>query len=355
MITTWKRIATRAGRFLGKSQDATGVDVGSRFMKSVRLQVGRSCPILKTFAIEAVASNPGYDSQSSREKDKHLVQIFQNQLTSSPHTVGISVSGPLVLFKPLSLPVMTENDLREHLTLELDRYIPFDVQDVVWDIYRHKVPLFFKEGKQEHFLVMAKKEFIEDQIQQFELQGMKISFVDVDTFALVNMVVYNYGTEGTWLIVHLGPTGILSVIIQEGRPVHIRQVSYEAEWYGDLLDRVLLAHEMTDEGYKLGASEMLLLQQFVQETTDQVMEFLKHFSDMSDKAVVSAVLLSGGYSMVEGLAVKLADKLKISVSLVNPFKEIAVPPAIQQDVRFQKVSPLLGVAVGVALRGVVSS
>jgi type IV pilus assembly protein PilM len=354
MITTWKEIAIQAGRCLGKSHDVMGVDVGSRLMKSVKLQGDRSCPILKTFEIGTVASNTYYDSQSSREKDKHLSQIIQqNQLTPVPHTVGISVSGPQVLLKPLSLPVMTENDLREHLTLELDRYIPFDVQDVVWDIYHPKVPV--KDGKQDLFLVMAKKEFIKNQIQQFEQEGMKVSFVDVDTFALVNMVVYNYGKEGTWIIVHLGPTGILSVMIQEGFPVHIRQVSYEAEWYGELLDRVLISHEMTDEGCKLGASEMLLLQQFIQETTSQIFEFLKNFSDISGKAVVSDVLLSGGYSMVGGLTEKLADQLQIPVSLVNPFKEIAVPLAIQQDVRFQNVSPLLGVAVGVALRGVVSS
>jgi Tfp pilus assembly PilM family ATPase len=102
----------------------------------------------------------------------------------------------------------------------------------------------------------------------------------------------------------------------------------------------------------LGASETLLLEQFFKETTDQIIETLTYFSDMSEKAVMPGVLLSGGYSGVEGLPARLADSLKMPVSLVDPFKEIAVPPAIQQDFRFQKASPLLGVAVGVALRGV---
>jgi len=269
--------------------------------------------------------------------------------------VAISLSGPQVLLKPIVLPFMEEKDLREHLTLELDRYIPFNIQDVLWDIYRHEGSDVLKGEKQECFLVIAKKNFVKDQIQQFEQQGVKISFIDIDSFALVNMVVYNYGNVGTLLLVHLGPTGILFVILQDGKPVHLRQVSYEAEWYGDLLERVLLAREVTNETYTLGNAEMVLLQQFVQETLTQVTEFLNHLLDMSDKVEVQAILLSGGYSMVEGLAEKLADRLKISVSLVDPFNHIAVPPAMQQDVRFQKVSPLLGVAVGVALRGVISS
>jgi type IV pilus assembly protein PilM len=353
MITTWKGIASRAGVSWRKSEDATGVDVGSRFMKSVMLKGGRSCPTLKGFAIGSVAQGSYPDFQSDLEKDRNIVKILRDQLTPPPHNVGISVSGPQVLLKILTLPIMTEGDLREHLALELDRYIPLDVQDVVWDVYCHKVPVLFKDGKQEHILVVAKREFIEHQIQQFEDQGIKVRFVDVDTFALVNMVAYNYGNKGTWLIVHLGPTGILSVIMEEGKPVHVRQVSYEAEWYGDLLDRVLLGHEASDEGYKLGTSEALLLQQFFKETTDQIIETLKYFSEMSEMAVVPGILLSGGYSVVEGLPARLADFLKMPVSLVDPFKEIEVHPAIQQDFRFQKISPLLGVAVGAALRDVI--
>ena len=247
---------------------------------------------------------------------------------------------------------MTENDLKEHLALELDRYIPLNVLDVVWDVYRHKASVFFTDEKREYSLVVAKKNFIEDRIQQFEHQGIKVRFVDVDILALVNMVAYNYGDEGAWIIIHLGPTGILSVIMEAGEPVNIRQVSYEVEWYGDLLDRVLLAHEMSDEPHKIGVSETLLLQQFVEEVTGQVLEILKHFSDISEKAVVPGVLLSGGYSRVEGLPARLADSLKMAVSLIDPFKKITVPQALQRDYRFQQALPLLGVAVGVAIRGV---
>lgn len=338
--------------FLRKIQHATGVDVGSRFIKSVMLQTGQSCLTLKGFAIESVVARPYDDCRSDRQKGSHLVHLLRDQLNPSPEIVGISVSGPQVLLKNLTLPVMTEKDLREHLGLELDRYIPLDVQNVVWDVYRHKAPVLIADEKQEHSLVVAKKNFIEDRIQQFEHHGMKVRFVDVDILALVNMVAYNYGDVGTWIIVHLGPAGILSVIMEAGDPVNIRQVSYEAEWYGGLLDRMLLAPETSDETYQIGASETLLLKQFVEETTDQVLEIVKHFSDMSEKAVVSGVLLSGGYSRVEGLPARLADVLKMSVSLVDPFKKITVPPAMKQNSRFQKASPLLGVAVGVAIRGV---
>ncbi len=353
MNTILRGIAERVSRYSWKSQNVTGVDVGSRFLKAVTLQPGHGCPVLQGVVIEALASRSNLDSQSELEQDRHLVQVLRKQLSPSPHTVGITVSSPHVLLKRLTFPNMSESDLREHLSLELDRYIPLDVQGAVWDVYRHNVSGALGNGKDQAVLVVAKKEFIEERMQQFEQQGMSVSFVDVDAFSLVNMVAYNYGHEGTWLIVHLGPTGILSVVMEEGHPMHMRQVSYEADWYGDLLDGVQSASTSSGNGYTTGASESLLLEQLFKGTIEQIIETVKGISEITDKEVVQGVFLSGGYSVLDGLQSRLADLLDVSVTPVNPFKKIAVPEDMQQDCRFQKAMPLFGVAVGAALRGVI--
>lgn len=353
MNTIWSGIAERVSGYSWKSRNVTGVDVGSRLLKAVTLQPGHGCPILQGIVIEALAARSNLDSQSEFEQDRLLVQVLRKQLSPSPHTVGIAVSSPHVLLKRLTFPNMSENDLREHLALELDRYIPLDVQGAVWDVYRHKESDILDKERSQAVLVVAKKEFIEERMRQFEQQGMGVSFVDVDAFSLVNMVAYNYGHEGTWLIVHLGPTGILSVVMEEGHPIHMQQVSYEADWYGDLLDGVLSASEASGNGYTIGASESLLLEQFFKETIKQVIESVKDVSEITEKEVVRGVFLSGGYSVLEGLQSRLADSLGVTVTLVNPFNKITVTQDMQQDCRFQKAMPLFGVAVGAALRGVI--
>lgn len=355
MVTTWKKLAGRAGMLTDNAKNAVGVDMGSRFKKSVILQKGGPFPTLLDFIIETV--NPRlYDHSQSENKisQKNILDVLCNQFNFSSHSVGISVSGPQVLLKTITLPVMSEKDLQEHLALELDRYVPLDIQDVVWDVYWQKGHGLLKDGRQEYVLVVAKKEFIENQIHPFNHQRIKIQFVDVDAFALVNMVTYNYGEEGAWLIIHLGPSGILSIMIEDGKSLHIHHNSFGAEWYGELLDRVLLADEMPQEGKELGVSENLLLEQFFKEVSNRIMEILKHFSDTSDtpeRTVMPEILLSGGYAMVERLPIRIADSLGFPVTLIDPFKKVGVPSAIQHDGRFQKALPLLGVAVGVALRG----
>lgn len=353
MNTVWGGIVERVRGFSWKSQNVTGVDVGSRLLKAVTLQPGPTSPILKGIVLESLPFTPNPNSQTDLEDDRHLVQFLRNQLSPFPRAVGITVSSPHVLLKRLALPYMSEKDLREHLALELDRYIPLDVQGAVWDVYRHKDSDALDNENVQTFLVVAKKEFIEARMRQFEGQGMHVRFVDVDAFSLVNMVAYNYAHEGTWMIIHLGPTGILSVMMEEARLVHMHQVSYEVEWYGDLLDGVQAALASAGDGFKLGASETLLLEQFFNETIKQVAETIKHASEGTDTEMVQGVFLSGGYSMLEGLQSRLADSLDVSVTRVNPFNKIKVPQEMQQDSRFQKALPLFGVAVGAALRGAI--
>ncbi|MCA9497795.1 MAG: pilus assembly protein PilM [Nitrospira sp.] len=354
MNTVWRDIAERVRGFPWKSQNVTGVDVGSRLLKAVTLQPAHPSPLLKNFVLESLPFTPNLNSRTDPETDRHLVQFLRNQLSPLPRAVGITVSSPHVLLKRLVLPYMSEKDLREHLALELDRYIPLDVQGAVWDVYRHQASDALDNEKVETVLVVAKKEFIEARMRQFEGQGMHVRFVDVDAFSLVNMVAYNYDHEGTWIIIHLGPTGILSVIMEEGHLVYMHQASYEIEWYGDLLDGVLAALASAGDGFKLGASETLLLEQFFNETIKQVTETIKHASEGTDTVMVRGVFLSGGYSMLEGLQSRLADSLNVSVTLVNPFEKIKVPQKMQQDSRFQKALPLFGIAVGAALRGAIS-
>jgi type IV pilus assembly protein PilM len=344
----WQRMVRSARGLFGGAPQTIGVDVGSCLMKVVTLQACRSGVSLKEFSMEPVVEESFQDEQWYSGP----VKAIQKKMAVPLQTVGISVSGPSVFIKSLILPGMTEVELREHLSLELDRYVALDVQDVFWDVYHRKPLKGSTVEQQEHFLVVAKKEYVERRVDAFHQCGVTVQFVDVDAFALINMVTHNYGNAGSWLLTHIGPSGILMVIILEGEPAYIRKVSYGTEWYGDLLDQVLMPQFLVESKKDLGASETLLLEQFFQEVREHIAETLESFSDISTQVIDGGILLSGGYVRAPGMASQLANSLGMPVNVVNPFQTIAVPQAIQQDPGFQQTAPLLSVAVGVALRGV---
>jgi type IV pilus assembly protein PilM len=343
----WQQVVRTAKGILGRVSLATGVDIGSSFMKTVVLQADHHGLSLADFSMQSVVETAYPDEQSYAG----LVESIREKIMIPLGTIGTSLSGPSVFVKSITLPVMTEEDLREHLALELDRYIAFDVQDVFWDVY---CPKPFREAtgeQQEHFLVVAKKECVERCVDAFRQYGMTLRFVDVDAFALVNMVTYNYGRKGSWLLAHIGPTGTIMVVIVEGKPACIRKVSYEAEWYGDFLDQVLIGQTSSESRRELGTSETLLLEQFFQETRGQICETLESFSDLSRKVIDRGILLSGGYVVSPEMASTLAQSFGMPVNLLDPFQSITVPQAIQQDSTFQQAAPLMSIAVSVALRG----
>ena len=343
----WQRVVRTAKGIFGRVPLAIGVDIGSRLMKMAVIQADHNGLSLVDFSMQSVAETAFPDEGSY----VGLVESFREKMMIPFGTIGTSLSGPSVFVKSITLPVMTEEDLREHLALELDRYIAFDVQDVLWDVYCRKPFHEATEEQQEYFLVVAKKEYVERRVDAFRQYGMTLRFVDVDVFALVNMVTYNYGNEGSWLLAHIGPTGIIMVVIVEGEPACIRKISYEAEWYGDFLDQVLIRQTSLESRKELGASETLLLEQFFQETRAQICETLESFSDLSMKVIDRGILLSGGYVVAPEMASTLAQSLGMPVNLLDPFQSITVPQAIQQDPVFQQTAFLMSVAVGVALRG----
>ncbi len=345
----WRRLFLKAQRLRGGVSLGVGVDWGSRLIKTVVLQKNHHGIAVRDFSIQSSAGeNPGHASYS----DVEIVQRIQkNMFFPNNNAIGSVLSGPSVFIKTITFPVMTEEDLRNHLALELDRYIALDPQEVFWDIYHRKPFTGSKTEQQEHFLVVAKKECVERQVEAFSRCGATVRFVDVDAFALVNLVTHHLGQEGSWLLVHMGPTGMVMVVIVQGEPAFIRKVSYEAAWYGDLLDQILVSQTSREPKNPLGVSEALLLEQFIQETREQIRETLESFSDSSTMVTNKGILLSGGYAVVPEIAETLADGLGMAVQLLNPFESITVPQAIQEDHVFQRTAPLMSIAVGVALRG----
>jgi type IV pilus assembly protein PilM len=346
----WNRMIGTASGLFRPVPPAIGVDVGSQFLKTVVLQKNGHRLSLIDFSIQAVGESSSHDDSSYAE----LVETLKEKLTVPLSTMGTSLSGPSVLIKPLILPMMTEVELREHLALELDRYITLDVQDVFWDVCYQNLRQEGREDQQEHFLVVAKKECVEHQVEAFRRYGVTLQFVDIDAFALINLVTYNYGTEGTWLLANIGPTGIVMVVIVKGHPRYIRKVVYEAEWYGDFLDQLLLPQRSSKAIKEPGASEILLFEQFLQEIRQHIDETLEGLSDSSTVVIDRGVLLAGGYALVPDMVPALADSLGMPVRPLDPFQSITVSQVIQEDPAFQQAAPLMSVAVGVALRGTLS-
>ena len=325
-----------------------GVDLGSQLNKFVVLKQKGDHYILKDWGIEPVTSPLHSEAFPTAQTSSYrLTTWLKKGLQAS--SLGISVSGPRVIVKRLEFPSITEEDIREHLRWELDRYISLEMGEVLWDIHVPPSSSFDTSQSIQVLLVGAQKEWLESIISHFK--EWKISFVDVDAFALTNLITEIYGPEKPCLLAHIGPSGMLLLVMHHGEVVLYREVPFAEEWYGDLVDQIRVTQVSSLSEKPMEVSAQMLWEPFLEEVTGHIRSILSECSATGSSPAIGDVVLSGGYAVIEGMAMGFSQRLGLPVKVVDPFQMIEVPAFFRQDSDFLAAVPLLGVAAGVAIRG----
>jgi type IV pilus assembly protein PilM len=333
-----------------------GVDLGSACSKIVILKKQGGQWLLVEWAIVEGSHTLGVHADSQMvdappgSVQQQTSQVLQ-QHGCGRAFIGISVGGPRMIVKHLALPAMSEAEVREHVKWELDRYISTEMGEVFWDLHLPARSSRPSISHQEVLLVAAKKDYVERTIMEFRDHGIHVGFVDAEAFALVNVVTFNYGHEKVWMVAHFGPSGLLFLLIQGGDVLGRHEVTFAAEWYGDFVDQLGARHHVPSRGQQFGIPERMLWEPFVEEIKGHIQDTIQKFGHLSACGSLAGILLSGGYAAVEGLSSRLGQAFACSVSFLEPCKNIKVPPTMAHDPEFVTSAPILGVALGVAIRG----
>ena len=83
-----------------------------------------------------------------------------------------------VLSREVAMPVVVMNDIESVLSFELDKYLPFNADDVAYDFRKGQV----EEGSEKFpvLLTAVKKEKLKEVVEQTESRGVKLSAIDVN-------------------------------------------------------------------------------------------------------------------------------------------------------------------------------
>lgn len=112
---------------------------------------------------------------------------FIDQNRGDRDNLFLSVPGNKVIFRRLSLPSPTEENLKEVLGFEMDRYTPFALEDVCFDF---KIVKRDEERKLIDVLLMVvKKEVIEYYLKLLQRINIRARGIEVPSTALYNALV----------------------------------------------------------------------------------------------------------------------------------------------------------------------
>src|SRR4030043_1523741 len=211
---------------LGKKKDVVGLDIGSSSIKLVELREGKGGFKLQNLAIsplppEAIVDGALMDSVTIINTIRDLITTSK---TKTKEAVT-SVSGHSVIVKKISLPMMTEAELEESIQWEAERYIPFDINDVNIDFQ-----IFGSTPENPEVmdvvLVAAKKDIINDYVSIIMESGLNTIIIDIDSFALENMLGINYdiGREEAIAIANVGASITNMTIIKNNISAFTRDI-----------------------------------------------------------------------------------------------------------------------------------
>ena len=121
--------------FIGGDQ-LIGLDIGSQAIKLVKMNLTKKGWQLQQFQVRFFSAAIGQKNVFDQEDQiVTLLKELLRETCSQEKKVATSIAGPSVIIKTFSVPTMTRHELEEHLEWEIDRYIPYDVQDIYWDYH----------------------------------------------------------------------------------------------------------------------------------------------------------------------------------------------------------------------------
>jgi len=274
-------------------------------------------------------------------------------------SVSISVSGHSVIIKKIPLPQMTREELDNSIQWEAEQFIPFDMADVFIDAQIIS-EASTQQGQMDVVLVAAKKDFVNDYTSVVIEAGLDPVIVDVDAFAIENVLLANYDVNpaDTVVLVNVGASKTNINVLTNGASSFTRDLAVGGNNFTEEIQRQLhVAHEQA-EALKLGGDgdADAVVPQEVQRAllgvsdnvTNEIQRSIDFFSATSAAAAVSKIYLSGGTARLQVLSQTIASRIGVEVEILDPFRNIDSSAVDADYLRAQ--SPAAAVAVGLALR-----
>src|SRR3989338_3575269 len=332
-----------------KTDTGIGIDIGSFAVKAVQLVQKKDEFQLESF---------GY-SKIDNEKLSGLpdsIKAACNDARLSGKKVNVSVGAEGVVVRYIVLPEMSGDDLAKAMEFEIERYVPFEKQDIVSDY-------LVLQGKSDAktikvLLVAAKKEQVDRRFKLLKELGLEAEIMTIDSIVLKGVFHLNYTekTGKTVGLLNIGSRASNINIIKDGVSYFMRDVQLGGDNISQLLKEKLDVDIHEAEKLKCGLTledrdKFKIVEPVLGNLLNEVyLSFDYYESEFG--MVVDEIFISGGGAQLAWLSNFLKENLNREITLLNPINKITLNPSIaKQDLNL--LSNSMAVSIGLALESFV--
>jgi type IV pilus assembly protein PilM len=332
-----------------------GLDIGTYSVKLVTLHPGGS---RLRFAEALIPRTPASDEPPSPSILAGLIDDCMSRTDQSPRGfrgISVAVSGPDVIVKQISLPLMDESEIPGALRYEARKHLPFGIESMVLD---HQVlSRNTSERKLDLLLATVSQARLDRALAPLRELGVEAGIVDAAPLALSNALAQAalrdlVDESNVRLLLDVGHRESWLSLRHHGHPLFTRRL----DWGGArLTEAVASATGCTverAEAWKLeagsslanGGPEVSAARAEVESLGEELRRSFAFYRTIAELPDTFTLRLSGGTARLAGLAERLGEIVGVAVTPFSPLD------LVERGARVPSGGPQYAQAYGLALR-----
>jgi type IV pilus assembly protein PilM len=307
-----------------RQNQVVGIDIGTNSIKA--------CVLNRTkdggFAFSAMARK-SYDEDILHDGniiDRIFVaQELRNLLdihSIKTNVAAAALSSYSVITKRFNMPLLDKEALESSVKLEVENIIPFPLNDIYFSYYIMGMDEE-RESMMNVLIVAAKKEIVDGYVRTFELAKLNLSVLDVDIFAITNLIEQIYSPKSfSVLAADIGASVTNIAIVKEVNIEFTREILIGGKYITGEIAQLQRVDRREAEEKKLRARDDVqgVLQDFVTNISSEINKTINFYVATKPRETVGKIYLTGGSALIPGLKEQIENETGIAVELLNPFR-----------------------------------
>ena len=345
-----------------KNPPSVGLDISTSGVKLVELsELGKNEFRLERFAAEPLPRGAIVDGniENIEQVSEAVRRVWKKSGTRARH-VALGMPPASVITKKIILPGgLSEDELEMQVESEANQYIPFALDEVSLD-FDIIGPAQNAPEDVEVLLAATRKEKVEDRVAVAEAAGLKPLVMDIESYAAraaIDRITAQLPKGGQGQIIALFQIGSqvthFSVLL-DGQAIYEREQPFGGNQltqdivrsYGLSFEEAEAKKRASDlpDGY---AHEMLA--PFMENAALEVTRAIQFFYTSTPYTHIDQIFIAGGCANIPGLVEIVAERAKVSTSVVSPFKGMQLASGVREK-QLRAEAPSYLVACGLAMR-----
>jgi type IV pilus assembly protein PilM len=347
------------------ARTAIGLDIGTSGVRAAELTFGRHGVTLEKFGQVAVPAGAVRDGEVVEPVSvAEAIKELWSATRFSSKNVVLGVANQRVVVRTVELPWLPIAELRKSLGLQVADLLPMPVEQAVLDFHPLEEVTGDRGRQVRGLLVAAARDTVLANVRCAERAGLTPTSVDLTSFAVLRSLGGNaYGDGATEVLVDVGSKVTNIVVHSGGVPSFVRILLMGGQDITDALAERVGSSLADAEGLKQAvgmdgqagpqfANAARAVDATAQSLVDEIRGSLDYYASTTPGQPAERVVLSGGGSLLRGLAERLGQAVRIPVVVGDPMQNMKIGKTGLDAEQLRLVRPLAAVPVGLAMGAV---